>query len=263
MLFHRRLPPDLVLLHTSGPVNGMVSLGLEVNIPPAAIEAARRRGVLVIAQVNPKMPYTFETPNWTSTIDYFVEVDEPLTTHTAGEPDDGAAYRDRVASHVPNGATMQLGIGAVPDAVLGRPHLTPRSANLDRDVQRRSPGVDEKNALSATTPLTASFVFGSQELADWVDQNPRVRMMRTEVTNDPARIAKQSIMTSVNGALQVDPVGAGECVADQRQDLLGLRGSTDFIVGRCIRGADTPTSRCRHGTRARTSRPSSPRFGNQ
>ncbi len=233
VLFHRRLPPDLVLLHTSGPVNGMVSLGLEVNILPAAIEAARRRGGLVIAQVNPKMPYTFGDAELdVDDIDYFVEVDEPLTTHTAGEPDETARLiGDRVASHVPNGATMQLGIGAVPDAVLA--DLTSHR-DLRIWTEMFSDGVlalDEKNALSATTPLTASFVFGSQELYDWVDQNPRVRMMRTEVTNDPARIAKQSIMTSVNGALQVDLSAQANASRINGKIYSGFGGSTDFIVG--------------------------------
>ena len=83
-LFHGPLAPDVVVVHTTTPRDGRVSLGLEVNVLPAAIEAARARGALVVAQLNPRMPWTFgDAEVSVEDIDLGVEVDAPLATHTA------------------------------------------------------------------------------------------------------------------------------------------------------------------------------------
>lgn len=233
VLFHRRLPPDLVLLHTSPAENGHVSLGLEVNILPAAIEAVRKRGGLVIAQVNKHMPYTYgDAQVDVDDIDYYLEVDEPLNVNPPGKLGDTARLiGDRIAQRVPNGATLQLGIGGVPDAVLagltGHDGLKVWSEMFSDGVL----ALARKGCLSESQPLIASFMFGSQELYEWVDHNQRVRMMRTEVTNDPGRIAKQTIMTSVNGALQVDLSAQANASRINGRIYSGFGGSTDFIVG--------------------------------
>ncbi len=114
------LPPDVVLVQTSVPVGKTVSLGTEVNVLPAAIEAARARGGLVIAQLNPHMPYTYgDAVLSAAAIDYAIETDVPLPSPaTRPVPPACAAIGDRVAALVPDEATLQLGIGAVPDAVL-------------------------------------------------------------------------------------------------------------------------------------------------
>ncbi len=233
VLFHRRLTPHLVLLHTSTPRRGHVSLGLEVNILPAAIEAVRRRGGLVIAQVNPRMPHTFgdaEIP--VEDIDYYVEVDEPLSTHDLTTPDDTSRIiGQRIAEKVPHGATLQLGIGAVPDAVLGG--LTEHK-DLRIWTEMFSDGILELEAngcLNEDQPLTASFVFGSQELYDWLDGNHWVRVMRSETVNDPGQIQKQRAMTSINGALQVDLSAQANASRINGRIYSGFGGSTDFIVG--------------------------------
>ena len=87
-LFHGPLAPDVVVVHTTTPGDGQVSLGLEVNVLPAAIEAARERGALVVAQLNPRMPWTFgDAVLPLDAVDLGVEVDTPLTTHLApGRP---------------------------------------------------------------------------------------------------------------------------------------------------------------------------------
>ncbi len=233
VLFHRRLPPDLVLIHTSGIEESHVSLGLEVNILPAAIEAVRKRGGLVIAQVNRQMPYTYgDSELHADEIDYYIEVDSPLTASPPPTLDDvSRAIGTRIADQVPHGATIQLGIGAVPDAVLSG--LT-EHRDMRVWTEMFSDGIlalDERGCLSTEVPLTASFIFGSQTLYDWVDHNTRVRMMRTETVNDPARIAKQRIMTSVNGALQVDLSAQANASRINGRIYSGFGGSTDFIVG--------------------------------
>ncbi len=232
-LFATTCPPDVVLLHTSLPVDGSVSLGIEVNILPAAIEAARARGGLVIAQVNPQMPYTFgDSELDVSIIDYAVEVDVALPSPAATAIDDlAASIGDRVAHRVFDGSTLQLGIGAVPDAVLSG--LTSRRG-LRVWSEMLSDGVialDRAGALDPDGDIVCSFLIGSPELYRWVDRNPHVVMRRTETTNEPAIIARNHAMTSVNTALQVDLYAQANASRINGRIHSGFGGQTDFIVG--------------------------------
>jgi acyl-CoA hydrolase len=227
------LPPDIVLVHTSTPVDGTVSLGTEVNILPAAIEAVRARGGLVIAQTNPHMPYTYgDAVLPCDQVDYAIEADEPLASPTPRNVGDvSRQIGERVADLVVDGATLQLGIGAVPDAVLAA--LTARRglAVWSEMFSDGVLGLARAGALDKYTPVTASFVFGSPELYEWVDRNPRVRMLRTEKTNDPGVIARQRSLVSVNSALQVDLYAQAN--ASRVHDVIysGFGGQTDFVVG--------------------------------
>jgi acyl-CoA hydrolase len=227
------LPPDVVLVHTSMPADGTVSLGVEVNVLPAAIEAVRARGGLVIAQLNPRMPYTFgDGVLATSEIDYAIEVDEPLPipVHRA-VTSVSQAIGAHVAALVPDHATLQMGIGLVPDVVLGA--LASRTG-LSVWSEMFSDGVlalEKAGALDADQPITASFAFGSDELYDWLDRNPRIRMLRTEKTNDPGLIARQPRMTSINGALQVDLFAQANAARVRGMVHSGFGGQTDFVVG--------------------------------
>ncbi|NUS41349.1 MAG: acetyl-CoA hydrolase, partial [Terrabacter sp.] len=212
---------------------GQVSLGLEVNVLPAAIEACRARGGLVVAVVNPRMPFTFgdaQVP--LEHVDLLVEVDSELASHAAVEPDpESRLIGERVASRVADGATMQLGIGAVPDATLAG--LTKRRG-LRVWTEMFSDGVlalDEAGALDPDHPLVTSFAFGSTDLYAWLDGNERVRMLRTEKTNDPGLIAQQRQMTSVNTALEVDLFGQANASRINARIHSGFGGQTDFIVG--------------------------------
>lgn len=227
------LPPDIVLVHTSTPVDGTVSLGTEVNILPAAIEAARARGGLVVAQLNPRMPYTYgDAVLATDEIDHAIEVDEPLVSPAIRTV--GAVSHEiggRVAELVANGATLQLGIGAVPDAVLAE--LTARRglAVWSEMFSDGVLGLEKAGALDPAVPVTASFVFGTAELYDWVDRNPRIRLLRTEKTNDPGLIAKQRALVSVNSALQVDLFAQANASRVHGTIYSGFGGQTDFVVG--------------------------------
>jgi acyl-CoA hydrolase len=145
--------------------------------------------------------------------------------------DVSASIGARVAARVGDGSTMQLGIGAVPDAVLSG--LTARRG-LRVWSEMFSDGVlelDRAGALDTGTPLTSSFVFGSAELYRWVDRNPRVSMLRTETTNEPSLIAKRPAMTSVNTALQVDLYAQANASRVAGRIYSGFGGQTDFIVG--------------------------------
>jgi acyl-CoA hydrolase len=142
-----------------------------------------------------------------------------------------AAIAGRVAALIGDGATLQLGIGAVPDAVL---------AGLDRRCglavwsEMFSDGVlglAKAGALDPRQPVTASFAFGSLDLYAWMDRNPDVRMLRTETVNDPARIATRPRMVSVNGALQVDLFAQANATFVGGRIHSGFGGQTDFVVG--------------------------------
>ena len=232
-LFHGPLAPDVVVVHTTPPRDGKVSLGLEVNVLPAAIEAARARGALVVAQLNRRMPWTFgDAEISVEDVDLGVEVDAPLTTHLARVPSDGARLiGSRVAAEIGDGATLQAGIGEVPDATI--------AGLLDRRglriwTEMFSDGVltlEESGALDRGTPVRTSFVFGSEELYDWVDDNPRVQMLRTETTNSPAEISRQPAMTSINTALQVDLFDQANASRINARIYSGFGGQTDFTVG--------------------------------
>ena len=233
VLFRDHYRPDVVLLHTSARRHDTVSLGTEVNVLPAAIEAARERGGLVIAQANPNMPYTYgDAQIYENEIDYLVEVDEPLQTKEVAEVE-GAAKEigERIAHRVSDNSTLQLGIGAIPDAVLeGLVHRR----GLRIWTEMFSDGVLElhkRGALDAEMPLTASFLFGSRELYDWLHLNRSLRMLRTEKTNDPGQISKQAKMTSINAALEVDLFDQANASYVRGQIYSGFGGSTDFIVG--------------------------------
>jgi acyl-CoA hydrolase len=227
------LPPDVVVVHTSAPANGTVSLGVEVNVLPAAIEAARARGGIVIAQVNQHMPYTYgDAVLDTDQVDYAIEADEPLPSPALRPATDTSrSIAGRVAALIPEAATLQLGIGAVPDAVLAA-LTTHRGLAIWSEMF--SDGVlalEKAGALDPNTPVTASFAFGSAELYDWIDRNPRVLMLRTEQTNDPAQIARRPRMMSVNGALQVDLFAQANASRVHGRIYSGFGGQTDFVVG--------------------------------
>lgn len=225
--------PDAVFIHTSERRHDTVSLGTEVNILPAAIEAARAHGGIVIAQANKQMPYTYgDAQIYETEIDYLVEVDEPLeekaeTSFAQESLEIGA----RIAALIEDGSTLQLGIGAIPDSVLSS--LKDRKA-LRIWTEMFSDGVFELQKMGVLDPdvlITASFIFGSKELYQWLHLNRRVQMLRTERTNDPSNIAKQAKMQSINAALQVDLFDQANASHVRGEIYSGFGGSTDFIVG--------------------------------
>jgi acyl-CoA hydrolase len=232
-LFRTRMEPDLVVLNTTRPANGRVSLGVEVNVLPAAVEAARARGAKVIAQVNEHVPWTLgDSEMDADQIDLFIEADQPLPTAPVVPVDETSARIGAlVAARVHDGATLQAGIGAVPDATLyglaDRRGLRVWTEMFSDSVL----ALERAGALDPMTPVQASFLFGSEELLAWVDRNPRIHMIRTETSNDPALISRNPAMVSVNTALQVDLFGQANASRVRRRIHSGFGGQTDFIVG--------------------------------
>ncbi|HEV3048494.1 MAG TPA: acetyl-CoA hydrolase/transferase C-terminal domain-containing protein [Solirubrobacteraceae bacterium] len=232
-LFDTLRPPDVVLLHTSLPRDGKVSLGIEVNILPAAVERVRARGGLVVAQLNPEMPYTLGDGELAEDlVDLGVEVHEELPSAPASASDEHArAIAERVADLVRDGSTLQLGIGQVPDATLRALSARRRLAVWSEMISDGVMALERKGALERQRTIVSSFMFGSHELYEWAAGNSRLRMARTETTNDPARIAAQPRMTSVNTALQVDLHDQAGASHVGGRTYSGFGGQPDFVSG--------------------------------
>ncbi len=243
-LYQRRLRVDVVVVHTSAPIDGKVSLGLEVNVLPGAIAACKAAGGVVIAQVNPQMPYTFgdgELP--LDTFDAIVEVDEPVltlvespadqATHAGGmtRADSARIIGDYVSRRVKDGSTLQLGIGEIPDAALdglrGKRGLGIWSEAIGDGVFE----LDRAGALDPARAIVSSVIMGSPELYAWAHRNERLRVLRTETTNSPAIIAEQPLMTSINTALQVDLYDQANAASVNAKVYSGFGGQSDFTVG--------------------------------
>ena len=232
-LFASSRPPDVVLIQSSPPHRGRVSLGIEVNIMPAAIHEVKRRGGLVIAQVNPQMPYTVGDGEIdVELVDLAFEVDEPLPSPPEREVDVAAAsIGEHIASLAGDGSTLQMGIGLLPDAALtfmhGYRHLGVWSEMISDGVM----GLDRSGSIDPDRVITSTFLYGTPDLYRWVHRNPRVVMRRTEVANNPARIAEQASMLSINTALEVDLYSQANASYVHGIVYSGFGGQPDFVSG--------------------------------
>lgn len=232
-LFATMRPPDVVLLHASSPRDGCISLGIEVNILLAAVEQVRARGGLVIAQLNSHMPYTLGDGELREEmIDLAIEVDQPLPCPTTRPVQDEAALiGETVAGMVQDGATLQMGIGQIPDATLHELHRRRGLAVWSEMISDGVMALHQRGAIDSERGIVCSFLFGSSALYDWVDSNPLVRLARTEIANDPSRIAEHPAMVSVNTALQVDLFDQAGASHVEGRVYSGFGGQPDFVAG--------------------------------
>ena len=230
------LPLDVALLQVSPPdAHGFCRLGLSVACARAAAERAR----LVIAEINPQVPLTSgDTAVHVSRIHYGVEVDRPLPVLPAKEPT--AVERDiaaHVARLVPDGATLQMGIGTIPDAVLAAlgdhndlgVHTEMFSDGLIDLIEKGI--VTNRRKTRFTRRAVTSFAMGSERLAAFVDGNPVVEFHSSSVVNDVNEIGKQHCMTAINSAIEIDLTG--QVCADSMGERIysGIGGQMDFFQG--------------------------------
>jgi 4-hydroxybutyrate CoA-transferase len=230
------LPLDVALIHVSPPdEHGFCSFGLEVGITKAAAAHAR----IVIAEVNPRMPRTLgDSFIHVSKLTHIVQVDYALPEVKLGEPTEiTKAIGRHCASLIEDGATLQLGIGAIPDAVLlylrDKRHLGIHSELFsDGVVELVEAGVvtNERKTLHPGK-LIAGFLIGTRRLYEFVDNNPLVELHPTEYINDPAVIRLNDHMVAINSAIEVDLTG--QVCADSIGSRLysGVGGQLDFIQG--------------------------------
>ncbi len=239
LLFKRGiLPLDVALVHLSPPdEHGFCSFGVESGLTKTPAESAR----IIIAEVNQEMPRTLgDTFIHVSKIDYIVPVDYPLMEMpmSEGGPSELANnIAGRIAELIPDAATMQMGIGAIPDAVLG---FLYNKKDLGVHTELFSDGViDLVNAGVITNAhktlhqgkITAGFVIGTRRLYDFIHDNPIIELHRTEYVNDPFVIAQNDRQVAINSAIEVDLTG--QVCADSIGPKLysGVGGQLDFIYG--------------------------------
>jgi acyl-CoA hydrolase len=232
-LFALNRPPDAVLIQTSAPKGGKVSLGIEVNIMPAAIEEVRRRGGLVIAEVNPHMPYTRGDGELSvDAIDFALENDKALPGPVDRGPDEVALrIGENVATLAHDGSTLQMGIGALPDAALSHMHGLRDLGIWSEMISDGVLALERIGALDRSRTVTSTFLFGSTELYEWAHDNPRLVMRRTETVNDPARIAEHPLMLAINTAIQIDLYAQANASYVRGTIYSGYGGQPDFVGG--------------------------------
>jgi 4-hydroxybutyrate CoA-transferase len=239
LLFKRGiLPLDVAIIHVSLPdEHGFCSLGVEVGLTKTPAETAK----IIIAEVNQQMPRTLgDSFIHVSRLNHIIPVNYPIpemTMSEEGNSDVVEKIAGFIADLIPDGATMQLGIGAIPDAVLKYLH---HKKDLGVHSELFSDGViDLVNAGVLTNgrktlhpgKIIAGFMLGTKELYDWADDNPLIEMHRTEYVNDPFVIAQNERMVAVNSAIEVDLTG--QVCADSIGTKLysGVGGQLDFIYG--------------------------------
>lgn len=233
------LPIDAVLVNVSPPDrHGFCSLGTSVIAMPTAI----RHASTVIAQINSAMPRTLgDAFVHVDDIDLGVEVDVPpyaIPTTPIGDVE--RRIGDYVAELVPDGATIQLGIGAIPEAVAGalpgKRDLgihTEMMTDVVRDLVETGIVTGRAKEINAGR-VVATFMMGSQNLYDWVDDNPMVEMRPAEYTNDTAVIRRFRKMVAINSAIEIDLTG--QVCADSIGSRMysGVGGQMDFIRGAAL-----------------------------
>ncbi len=232
------LPLDVAFIHVSPPDHhGFCSMGAESGLTISAAEVAKT----VIAQVNEQMPRTLgDTLMHVDRMHHIVQVNCPLT-EMAMSDDIDVDVVERIAAHiaglVPDGATMQLGIGAIPNAVL-KYLLNKKDLGIHSELI--SDGVIDlveagvlTNARKSLHPgkIVAGFLLGTKRLYDWVDNNPLVELHRTEYVNDPFVIAQNDRMVAINSAIEVDLTGqvCADSIGPKMYSSVG--GQLDFIYG--------------------------------
>lgn len=245
-LFRRNiLPLDVALLQVSPPdKHGYCSLGVSVDCSPAALESAER----VVVQINPNMPRTHgDGLIHTDAIDYGVEVETPLPV--APRPtlsDVEKAIGRHCAGLVDNGATLQMGIGAIPDAVLAALDTHER---LGVHTEMFSDGVIdlvEKGVVTGENKaihpgkIVSSFAMGTRRLYDFMDDNPLVAMLDVAYVNDTATIRRNPKVTAINSAVEVDLTGQVCADSIGAYQYSGVGGQMDFIRGASLSEGGKP-----------------------
>lgn len=235
-LFREKLlPVDAALIQVTPPdEEGFCSFGVSADYTMAAAECAKT----VIAQINAKLPRTGGASIHLDAINLIVESDQPLIElkpPVIGEIE--KRIGENVAALIPDGATLQLGIGAIPDAVLlflkDKKDLGIHSEMFsDGVVVLAEAGVvTNKKKTINTGKFTAAFLMGTRKLYDFIDNNPDVELHPVDYINDPYVIGQHENMMSINSALQVDLMGQVNAEMIGSRQFSGIGGQVDFVRG--------------------------------
>jgi acyl-CoA hydrolase len=237
LLFRRNiLPLDVAIVQVSPPDrHGYCSLGISVDVTLPAIQTAKK----VIAQVNPHVPRTHgDGIIHVRNIDYAIDVNDPIHTYNPTELSDiDRMIGKNVAELIEDGATLQLGIGNIPNAVLNNlqnhkrlgVHTEMFSDGLLPLVEKGI--VTGEDKVMNVRKIVTAFAAGSQKLYDFIDDNPLVQFKEAAYTNDTAIIKKNPKVTAINSAIEIDLTG--QICADSigYRHFSGVGGQMDFIRG--------------------------------
>ena len=239
LLFKNKfLPVDVALVHLSPPdEHGFCSFSIENGLTKSPAESAK----IIIAEINEQMPRVLgDSFIHLSRVNYIVPVDYPIAEMSMGSEEVDEVTQKIAgfaADLIPDGATMQMGIGAIPDAVL---KFLYHKHDLGVHSELFSDGVIDLVEAGVLTnmrktlhpgKIAAGFVIGSRRLYNWIDDNPMIELHPTEYINDPFVIAQNERMVAINSAIEVDLTG--QICADSIGPKLysGVGGQLDFIYG--------------------------------
>lgn len=235
-LIRTNCKPNVALVNVSLPdEEGKFSLGVSVDYTLEAVKQAE----IVIAQVNKYMPYTYGDSHITlDQITAIVEYDEPLIELPPPKITDvEKAIGKNCAELVKDGDCLQLGIGAIPDAVLlflkDKKDLGIHSEMFSNGVMELVKAGVINNSKKTLHPgkMVANFLMGTKEFYEFVNKNPEVEMYPADYINDPIVIAKNDNMVSINSCVQVDLMGQVVSTSVGHKQISGAGGQVDFVVG--------------------------------
>tara|TARA_R110002096_G_scaffold170131_11_gene342262 strand:+ start:2442 stop:3716 length:1275 start_codon:yes stop_codon:yes gene_type:complete len=239
------LPLDVAMIHVSPPdKHGYCSLGVSVEVTNSAVQCAKK----VIAQVNPNMPRSHgDGLIHMSKIDAMVEVNDALPEQIVPEPDEAELKIGQYCANlIDNGSTLQMGIGAIPNAVLAS---LGSHQDLGVHTEMFSDGVIdlvEKGIINGKKKrvhpgkIVSGFVMGSRRLYDFLDDNPMIAMLDIAYINDTAVIRRNPKVMAINSAIEVDITG--QICADSigTYHYSGVGGQMDFIRGASLSEGGKP-----------------------
>jgi 4-hydroxybutyrate CoA-transferase len=236
LFYSKQVPVDVAMISVSPPNSkGYVSMGISVDLGFAACKSAK----IIIAEVQPEMPYTYgDNKLHVSEIDAFVESKFPILEHKSDEPDEASkGIAKHVSGLIKDGSCLQVGIGRIPDAVLD---LLFDKNDLGIHSELIGDGVVDLWENGNITGLckqihrekvVTTFALASKRLYEVVDRNPEFEFHPTEMVNDPFIVSQNENVVAINGALQVDLTG--QVVSDSIGHSIysGFGGQVDFIRG--------------------------------
>lgn len=227
---------DCALIHVSPPdSHGYCSLGVSVDIAPAVLENAK----CIIAQVNPNMPRTYgDSMIHSSRIHAVVEANDEIYEAEVGVPDElNSKIGEHVASLIEDGATLQMGIGNIPNAVLSR---LSNHKRLGIHTEMFSDGIIELVEKGVITgemkkkrrnKIVSSFLLGTKRLYQFVHENPIIEMLEIGYVNDVHVIRQNPRVTAINSAIEVDLTGQVCADSIGSKMFSGVGGQMDFMRG--------------------------------
>lgn len=229
-------PVDVCLLNCSLPdKNGYVSYGVSADLAYSAAESAK----IVIAQINRRMPFSFGDPVMhLSQLAAAVEVDDPLVEVPTPEPTPAEiALGNNVAALIPDGATLQIGVGGIPNAIIralaGHKHLGVHTEAMTDGLLPLMESGAIDNSMKRVMPgkSVASLALGSRRLYEFMDYNPDIIFKDVAWTNDPFRIAQNPKVMSINSCLEIDLTGQICSDSIGTHMFSGVGGQVDFVYG--------------------------------